>query len=67
MTSGKLWIEEQWFKEKQEKDKILEVLKLREDEISQMQIEISKYKYKLGLLVNDEKVQKIIKKKKYEI
>lgn len=67
LTSGKVWIEEQWFKEKQEKDKILEVLKLREDEISQMQIEISKYKYKLGLLVNDEKVQKIIKKKKYEI
>lgn len=64
---SKTWIEEQWIKEKEEKEEIRLVLSLKEEEISETQIEVSKYKYKLGLLINDEKIQKIIKKKKYEI
>jgi chromosome segregation ATPase len=67
LEDGKNYLENQWNITKEEKEKITAHCSEVEGQFDELNTTISKLNYKLNVLLNDVGVQKIIKKKKYNI
>ena len=67
LEDGKIYLEEQWNKEKNEKQEMAAHCSEMEGQFNEINNIILKQKYKLNVLLNDVGVQKIIKKKKYDV
>lgn len=67
LEEAKSYLEEQWNKSKKEKEEVEKHCSDMERQFDELNNIISKQKYKLNMLLNDSGVQKIIKKKKYDV
>jgi glycosyltransferase involved in cell wall biosynthesis len=67
LEDGKNYLESQWNIAKEEKERIAAHCSEIESQLDELNNTASRLNYKLNVLLNDVRVQKIIKKKKYDI